>query len=316
MINLDFEQPVAELEAKLEELRRITSSGDVNVTDEVNRIEKKIDRLLKESYAKLTPAQKVQVARHPGRPHTLNYIEALFTDFQPLAGDRHFAEDRALIAGLARFHGRPVMVMGQERGHDTESRVKHNFGMAKPEGYRKAQRLMALADRFGLPIITFVDTAGAYPGVGAEERGQAEAIAKSIESCLRAKVPMISVIIGEGGSGGAIAIATTDRVLMLEHAVYSVISPEGCASILWRSGQHTADAATALKITAQDLKQLDVIDQIIPEPLGGAHRNPQKMIAGVGEAIEAALKPLLARSPATLKADRRSKYLAMGHKGL
>ncbi len=316
MINLDFEQPIAELEAKLEELRRITSSGDVNVTDEVNRIEKKIDRLLKESYAKLTPAQKVQVARHPGRPHTLNYIEALFTDFQPLAGDRHFAEDRALIAGLARFHGRPVMVMGQERGHDTESRVKHNFGMAKPEGYRKAQRLMALADRFGLPIITFVDTAGAYPGVGAEERGQAEAIAKSIESCLRATVPMISVIIGEGGSGGAIAIATTDRVLMLEHAIYSVISPEGCASILWRSGQHTADAATALKITAQDLKQLDVIDQIIPEPLGGAHRNPQKMIAVVGEAIEAALKPLLARSPATLKADRRSKYLAMGHKGL
>jgi acetyl-CoA carboxylase carboxyl transferase subunit alpha len=316
MINLDFEQPIAELEAKLEELRRITSSGDVNVTDEVNRIEKKIDRLLKESYAKLTPAQKVQVARHPGRPHTLNYIEALFTDFQPLAGDRHFAEDRALIAGLARFHGRPVMVMGQERGHDTESRVKHNFGMAKPEGYRKAQRLMALADRFGLPIITFVDTAGAYPGVGAEERGQAEAIAKSIESCLRATVPMISVIIGEGGSGGAIAIATTDRVLMLEHAVYSVISPEGCASILWRSGQHAADAATALKITAQDLKQLNVIDQIIPEPLGGAHRNPQKMIAVVGEAIEAALKPLLAHSPATLKADRRSKYLAMGHKGL
>lgn len=316
MINLDFEQPIAELEAKLEELRRITSSGDVNVTDEVNRIEKKIDRLLKESYAKLTPAQKVQVARHPGRPHTLNYIEALFTDFQPLAGDRHFAEDRALIAGLARFHGRPVMVMGQERGHDTESRVKHNFGMAKPEGYRKAQRLMALADRFGLPIITFVDTAGAYPGVGAEERGQAEAIAKSIESCLRATVPMISVIIGEGGSGGAIAIATTDRVLMLEHAIYSVISPEGCASILWRSGQHTADAATALKITAQDLKQLNVIDQIIPEPLGGAHRNPQKMIAVVGEAIEAALKPLLAFSPATLKSDRRSKYLAMGHKGL
>lgn len=316
MINLDFEQPIAELEAKLEELRRITSSGDVNVTDEVNRIEKKIDRLLKESYARLTPAQKVQVARHPGRPHTLNYIEALFTDFQPLAGDRHFAEDRALIAGLARFHGRPVMVMGQERGHDTESRVKHNFGMAKPEGYRKAQRLMALADRFGLPVITFVDTAGAYPGVGAEERGQAEAIAKSIESCLRATVPMISVIIGEGGSGGAIAIATTDRVLMLEHAIYSVISPEGCASILWRSGQHAADAATALKITAQDLKQLDVIDQIIPEPLGGAHRNPQKMIAVVGEAIEAALKPLLARSPATLKAERRSKYLAMGHKGL
>jgi acetyl-CoA carboxylase carboxyl transferase subunit alpha len=316
MITLDFEQPIAELEAKLEELRRLTSSGDINVTDEVNRIEKKRERLLKESYAKLNPAQKVQVARHPGRPHTMNYIEALFTDFQPLAGDRHFAEDRALIAGLGRFHGRPVVVMGQERGHDTESRVKHNFGMAKPEGYRKAQRLMALADRFGLPIITFVDTAGAYPGVGAEERGQAEAIAKSIESCLRAAVPMISVIIGEGGSGGAIAIATTDRVLMLEHAVYSVISPEGCASILWRSGQHAADAATALKITAQDLKQLDVIDQIIPEPLGGAHRNPQKMIAAVGEAIEAALKPLLARSPAALKADRRSKYLAIGHKGL
>lgn len=316
MLNLDFEQPIAELEAKLEELRRITSSGDVNVTDEVVRIEKKIERLLKESYAKLTPAQKVQVARHPGRPHTNTYIEALITDFQPLAGDRHFAEDRALIAGLGRFRGRPVVVMGQERGHDTESRVKHNFGMAKPEGYRKAQRLMSLAERFGLPIITFVDTAGAYPGVGAEERGQAEAIAKSIESCLRATVPIISVVIGEGGSGGAIAIATADRVLMLEHAIYSVISPEGCASILWRSSTHAAEAATALKITAQDLKQLEVIDEIIPEPVGGAHRNPQQMIAAVGEAIDAALRPLLARNPAALKADRRSKYLAIGHKGL
>lgn len=316
MLNLDFEQPIAELEAKNEELRRVSSGGGVNVAEEVARIEKKILRLLEETYAKLTPAQKVQVARHPNRPHTKDYIAALITDFQPLAGDRHFAEDAAIIGGLGRFNGQPVVVMGQERGNDTESRVKHNFGMAKPEGYRKAQRLLALADRFKLPVITLVDTAGAFPGVQAEERGQAEAIAKSIESCLRTEVPIISVVIGEGGSGGAIAIATADRVLMLEHSIYSVISPEGCASILWRSAANAAEAAAALRLTAQDLKQLGVIDDVIAEPLGGAHRDPQKIFAAVRDAVDLHLKELMTRNPAALKAERRQKFLAMGGKGL
>ncbi len=316
MLNLDFEQSIAELEAKKEELSRVSSSGEINIADEVARIEKKIERLLKDTYAKLTPAQKVQVARHPNRPHAKDYIDALFTDFQPLAGDRHYAEDAAIIGGLARFKGQAVVVMGQERGHDTESRVKHNFGMAKPEGYRKAQRLMALADRFHLPIITLVDTAGAFPGVQAEERGQAEAIAKSIESCLRAAVPIISVVIGEGGSGGAIAIATADRVYMLEHAIYSVISPEGCASILWRSAANAADAAAALRLTAQDLKQLGVIDGIIEEPVGGAHRDPATIQAAVSAMIDAGLQELLSRHPSALKAERRQKFLAMGSKGL
>ena len=315
-MNLDFEQPIAELEAKIEELRRLTSAGDVNIADEVSRLEKKIDRLLGEQYAKLTPAQKVQVARHPNRPHANDYISALITDYQPIAGDRFYSEDRAIVGGLGRFLGQAVVVMGQERGHDTETRVKHNFGMARPEGYRKAQRLMAMADRFSLPIITLVDTAGAYPGVGAEERGQAEAIAKSIESCLRATVPLVTVVIGEGGSGGAIALATADRVYMLEHAIYSVISPEGCASILWRSAQNAADAASALRLTAQDLKQLGVIDAVIKEPVGGAHRNRQLMISNVGETIASALQDLSSRNPAALKAERRAKFLAMGQKGL
>jgi acetyl-CoA carboxylase carboxyl transferase subunit alpha len=316
MLNLDFEQQIAELEAKNEELRRVSDGGGVNVAEEVARIEKKILRLLEETYAKLTPAQKVQVARHPNRPHTKDYIAALITDFQPLAGDRHYAEDAAIIGGLGRFNGQAVVVLGQERGNDTESRVKHNFGMAKPEGYRKAQRLLALADRFKLPVITLVDTAGAFPGVQAEERGQAEAIAKSIESCLRTEVPIISVVIGEGGSGGAIAIATADRVLMLEHAIYSVISPEGCASILWRSAANAAEAAAALRLTAQDLKQLGVIDDVIAEPLGGAHRDPQKVFAAVAAAIATQLKELMSRNPAALKAERRQKFLAMGSKGL
>ena len=316
MINLDFEQQIIEVEAKIEELRRLTSSGEVNIADEVARLEKKNERLLKEAYTKLTPAQKVQVARHPSRPHANDYIGTLITDYQPLAGDRHFAEDRAIVGGLGRLNGLPIVIMGQERGHDTDTRVKHNFGMAMPEGYRKAQRLMMLAERFRLPVVTLVDTAGAYPGVGAEERGQAEAIAKSIETCLRLTVPLVSVVIGEGGSGGAIAIATADRVLMLEHAIYSVISPEGCASILWRSAQNAADAAAALRLTAQDLKQLGVIDNIISESVGGAHRNRAAVIRTVGSAIEQNLRSLLARNPAALKADRRAKFLAMGQKGL
>lgn len=316
MSTLDFEQPIAELEAKKEELRRLTGAGDMDIAEEVLRLEKKIERLLKENYARLTPAQKVQVARHPNRPHAQDYIDALITDYQPLAGDRHFAEDRAIVGGLGRFNGRAVVIMGQERGHDTETRVKHNFGMARPEGYRKAQRLMALADRFALPIITLVDTAGAYPGVGAEERGQAEAIAKSIESCLRAEVPIVTVVIGEGGSGGAIAIATGDRIFMLEHSIYSVISPEGCASILWRSPQHAVDAAQALKLTAQDLKQLGVIDAVIEEPIGGAHRNRKDMIERVGAQIESALADLSERNVAALKQERRQKFLGMGQKGL
>jgi len=316
MSTLDFEQPIAELEAKIEELRRLTSAGDMNIADEVTRLDSKRERLLKEQYARLTPAQKVQVARHTNRPHAQDYIDGLIADYQPLAGDRHFAEDRAIVGGLGRFRGQPVVVMGQERGHDTETRVKHNFGMARPEGYRKAQRLMALADRFGLPIITLVDTAGAYPGVGAEERAQAEAIAKSIESCLRAEVPIITVVIGEGGSGGAIAIATGDRIFMLEHSIYSVISPEGCASILWRSAANAVDAAQALKLTAQDLKALGVIDGVIDEPLGGAHRDRKGMIERVGTAIEGALKDLSTRNSAALKQERRQKFLDMGKKGL
>ncbi len=316
MTYLDFEQPIVDVEAKIEELRRLSSSSDMNIADEVARLQKKVERLKKDAYAKLTPAQKMQVARHPNRPHTGHYIEALVTDYQPLAGDRHFAEDRAIVGGLGRISGRAVVIFGQERGHDTESRVRHNFGMAMPEGYRKAQRFIALAERFRLPIVTLVDTAGAYPGVGAEERGQAEAIASTIAACLRATVPIVSVIIGEGGSGGAIAIATADRVLMLEHAIYSVISPEGCASILWRSAQNAPEAAAALRLTAQDLKQLGVIDQIIPESSGGAHRNRDIVLGAVGAALESALRDLCARTPEALKAERRAKYLAMGQKGL
>ncbi|MFN8721620.1 MAG: acetyl-CoA carboxylase carboxyltransferase subunit alpha [Rhodospirillales bacterium] len=313
---LEFEKPIAELEGKIEELRHLTDAGDLNIADEVGKLQAKVEKLLQTTYAKLTPAQKVQVARHPNRPHALNYISALVTDFTPLAGDRAFAEDGAIIGGLGRFRGRSVVVIGQEKGHDTETRVKHNFGMAKPEGYRKAQRLMDLAARFHLPVVTLVDTAGAYPGVGAEERGQAEAIARSIERCLRLPVPIVSVVIGEGGSGGAIAVAAADRVLMLEHAVYSVISPEGCASILWRDPQMAQDAAVALRMTAQDLKQLGVIDQIVSEPMGGAHRSPADTMTAVADRVQAALDDLRALDPAELKARRRQKFLDMGAHGL
>ncbi len=313
---LEFEKPIAELEGKIEELRHLTDAGDLNIADEVGKLQAKVEKLLQTTYAKLTPAQKVQVARHPNRPHALDYVAALVTDFTPLAGDRAFAEDGAIIGGLGRFRGRSVVVIGQEKGHDTETRVKHNFGMAKPEGYRKAQRLMDLAGRFDLPVVTLVDTAGAYPGVGAEERGQAEAIARSIERCLRLPVPIVSVVIGEGGSGGAIALAAADRVLMLEHAVYSVISPEGCASILWRDPQMAQDAAVALRMTAQDLKQLGVIDAVVTEPMGGAHRSPADTMTAVGDRVQAALDELRVLDAAELKARRRQKFLDMGANGL
>lgn len=309
---LEFEKPIAELEGKIEELRHLSDDGEISIVDEVERLQSRVDKQLSQTYAKLTPWQKVQVARHPDRPHCLDYVNALITDFTPLAGDRAYAEDHAVIGGMGRFEGSSVVVIGQEKGHDTESRVKHNFGMARPEGYRKAQRLMDLADRFGLPVITFVDTAGAYPGVGAEERGQAEAIARSIESCLELKVPMVSLVIGEGGSGGAIAIAVADRVLMLEHSVYSVISPEGCASILWRDGAHATEAANALKLTAQDLLELGVIDEIVAEPVGAAHRDRPATIQAAGLAISKNLKELVSVDGAVLRQQRRDKFLKMG----
>jgi acetyl-CoA carboxylase carboxyl transferase subunit alpha len=313
---LDFEKPIAELESKVEELRHLSDGGDINIGEEVGRLEAKADRLLRQTYAKLTPWQKVLVARHPERPHCSDYIAGLVTDWTPLAGDRGYAEDQAVIGGLGRFRGRSVVVIGTEKGADTESRVRHNFGMARPEGYRKAQRLMALADRFQLPLLTLVDTAGAYPGIDAEARGQAEAIARSIETCLRIEVPFVAAIIGEGGSGGAIALAAANAVIMLEHAVYSVISPEGCSSILWRSAENAQDAAEALKITAQDLHRLGVIDTIVPEPLGGAHRRRLETITALGDALEAALKPLLALDGRTLRSQRRDKFLEMGKRGL
>jgi acetyl-CoA carboxylase carboxyl transferase subunit alpha len=270
---------------------------------------------LRQTYAKLTAWQKTQVARHPERPHFSHYVAGLFEHYTPLAGDRTFGDDRAIQGGLARFRGRSVVVIGHEKGTDTEGRVRHNFGMANPEGYRKSVRLMHLAERFGLPVLTLVDTPGAYPGVGAEERGQAEAIARAIETCLQVTVPLVGVIIGEGGSGGAVALAVADKVLMLEHAVYSVISPEGCAAILWRSGEEAPQAAEAMRLTAQDLSQLGVVDQVIPEPLGGAHRRPEETIAAVGEALEVALEPLLALSGAELRHQRRQKFLTMGKNG-
>ncbi|HYH18897.1 MAG TPA: acetyl-CoA carboxylase carboxyltransferase subunit alpha, partial [Azospirillum sp.] len=288
----------------------------INIADEVAKLQGKVDKLLRQTYAKLTPAQKVQVARHPNRPHCLDFVQGLVEDFTPLAGDRHFAEDQAVVGGLGRFRGRSVVVIGQEKGHDTESRVRHNFGMAKPEGYRKAQRLMQLAERFRLPVLTLVDTAGAFPGVQAEERGQAEAIAKSIESCLRVGVPLVAAVIGEGGSGGAIAIATADRVLMLEHAIYSVISPEGCASILWRSNDMAGEAATALRLTSQDLKELGVIDRVVNEPIGGAHRNPDATVQALGDAMEQSLEELDGLDADALRRKRREKFLEMGQKGL
>jgi len=313
---LDFEKPIAELEGKIEELRHLSGSGELNVVDEVGKLQGKLDRLLRQTYAKLTPWQKTQVARHPDRPHALDYIGTLIEEFTPLAGDRAFGEDRAIVGGLGRFRGRSLVVIGHEKGSSTETRIKHNFGMAKPEGYRKARRLMELADRFGLPVVTLVDTPGAYPGVEAEARGQAEAIARAIETCLAIEVPFVSVIIGEGGSGGAIALATANTVIMLEHAVYSVISPEGCASILWRDGEEAKTAAEALKMTAQDLMALGVIDQVIAEPLGGAHREPAHAVAAVGDAIEATLKNFDGHAGAALKARRREKFLAIGDKGL
>jgi acetyl-CoA carboxylase carboxyl transferase subunit alpha len=313
---LDFEKPLAELEGKIEELRHVSTSNEINIADEIARLEAKVDRVLRQTYAKLTPWQKVQLARHPDRPHGKAYIAGLIKEFTPLAGDRAFGEDRAVIGGLGRFRGRSVVVIAHEKGADTETRVRHNFGMAKPEGYRKARRLMDLAERFSLPVLTFVDTAGAWPGIDAEERGQAEAIARSIEACLQLQVPMIASIIGEGGSGGAIALAAGNKVLMLEHAVYSVITPEGCASILWRSAEKAQEAADALKLTAQDLLKLGVIDAVIPEPLGGAHREREPTVSALGDAIEAALRPLVSLDGPSLRAQRREKFLAMGNRGL
>jgi acetyl-CoA carboxylase carboxyl transferase subunit alpha len=312
---LDFEAPVAELEGKIAELRALAQSdASVSIADDIKSLEAKAAKLLASLYTDLNPWQKSQVARHRQRPHALDYIKSLITDFVPLAGDRKFAEDEAVVGGLGRFKGQGIVVIGQEKGDDTQSRLKHNWGMARPEGYRKAVRLMEMADRFSLPVITLVDTSGAYPGVDAEERGQAEAIARSTDCCLSLGVPLISVIIGEGGSGGAIAIATGNAVLMLEHAIYSVISPEGAASILWRDPARAKDAATALKITAQDLKKLGIIDTIIPEPTGGAHRNHIKMIGAVGDAIASNLQSYAAVSADVLRTQRREKYLGMGRR--
>ena len=313
---LEFEKPIAELEGKIEELRHLANADDMNIADEVAKLQGKADKLLRQTYGKLTAWQRTLVARHQDRPHFGDYVGALVEEWTPLAGDRNFADDRAILGGLGRFRGRSVVVMGHEKGADTATRVQHNFGMARPEGYRKAQRFMDLADRFRLPVVALVDTPGAYPGIDAEARGQAEAIARSIETCLRIRVPLVAVVIGEGGSGGAIALATGNRVLMLEHAVYSVISPEGCASILWRDGTLAKEAAEALKMTADDLLKLGVIDEIVPEPLGGAHRDRPKMIASLGDAIETALTELSRQDGARLRAERREKYLNMGKKGL
>ena len=313
---LEFEKPIAELEGKIEELRHLVDSGEINIAEEVTKLQGKVDRLLRQIYSKLSPWEKTLVARHSDRPHALDYIGALIEDFTPLAGDRAFGDDPAIVGGLGRFRGHSVVVMGHEKGADTEERVKHNFGMARPEGYRKAQRLMNLADRFHLPVITLVDTPGAYPGIDAEARGQAEAIARSIETCLGLHVPLISVIIGEGGSGGAIALAAANKVFMLEHAIYSVISPEGCASILWRNGDLAKDAAEALKLTAQDLLALGVIDKMIPEPLGGAHRNHKAAFSVVGEAIDEALQDLAGVDGGIIKSRRREKFLELGQQGL
>ncbi|MDR6847675.1 MAG: acetyl-CoA carboxylase carboxyltransferase subunit alpha [Sphingomonas sp.] len=309
---LDFEKPIAELQARIDELRETAAEGTVDIDAEVARLQAKSDKLLRDTYAKLTPWQKTQVARHGERPHFKHYVAGLFQDFLPLAGDRAFGDDQAILGGFATLRGRRVLVIGHEKGDDTASRLRHNFGMGKPEGYRKAIRLMQLADRFGLPVVTLVDTSGAFPGVQAEERGQAEAIARSTEMCLSLGVPMVAAVVGEGGSGGAIALAAGNTVLMFEHAVYSVISPEGCASILWRTADKAADAAEAMKVTAQDLKGLGVIDTIVPEPLGGAQRNPGAAIAALGNAIDAALSNLDGQSPAELRRSRRAKFLAMG----
>jgi acetyl-CoA carboxylase carboxyl transferase subunit alpha len=309
---LDFEKPVGELEQKIEELRAMQASGDVSVTDEIERLEAKATETLTELYDNLTPWQKTQVARWPTRPHCLDYVAALITDFTPLAGDRKFGDDEAIVGGFGRFQGESVCIIGQEKGSTTESRLKHNFGMARPEGYRKAVRLMEMADRFNIPVIALVDTAGAYPGIGAEERGQAEAIARSTDACLMLGVPNVAVILGEGGSGGAIAIATANKVLMLEHAIYSVISPEGAASILWHDTSKAQDAATNMKITAEDLMRFGVIDEIVPEPVGGAHRDPPAAIQATGTAIGNALAGLAGLGREAVRHARREKFLNIG----
>ncbi len=309
---LDFEKPISELQARIDELRETASGGEVNIEAEVARLQAKSDKFLKDAYSRLTPWQKTQVARHPERPHFKHYVARLIQDFMPLGGDRAFADDQAIQGGLGRFRGRRVMVIGHEKGDDTASRIKHNFGMGKPEGYRKAIRLVQLADKFGIPVLTLVDTSGAFPGMEAEERGQAEAIARSTEACVNLGVPMVASILGEGGSGGAVALAAGNRVLMMEHAVYSVISPEGCASILWRTADKAADAAEAMKVTAQHLKELGVIDAIVPEPLGGAQRDHAAAIDGLGDAIERALTEMDGQSAESLRQSRRAKFLAMG----
>ena len=314
---LEFEKPLAEIEGKAEELRAMAKTNrGMDVSNEAEALDRKADAALKDLYKTLTPWQKCLVARHPDRPHCKDYVEALFTEFTSLAGDRAFADDHAVIGGIARFNDQPVVVIGHEKGNDTKTRIVHNFGMARPEGYRKAIRLMDLADRFRLPVITLVDTPGAYPGKGAEERGQAEAIARSTEKCLSIGVPLISVVIGEGGSGGAVAFASANRVAMLEHSVYSVISPEGCASILWKDAEKMREAAEALRLTAQDLQKLGVIDRIVKEPLGGAQRAPREAIDAVGKAIETMLKELSGKKPEALIKDRRQKFLDIGTKGL
>ncbi|MEM6355615.1 MAG: acetyl-CoA carboxylase carboxyltransferase subunit alpha [Pseudomonadota bacterium] len=314
---LDFEKGVAELAGKAQELRALVDqSPELEVAEEAGRLEARADAMLENLYKDLSPWQKCQVARHPGRPHALDYIRGLFNDYTPLAGDRNFAEDHAIVGGLARFRDRPVVVLGHEKGADTRTRLERNFGMARPEGYRKAVRLMDLAHRFHLPLISLVDTPGAYPGKGAEERGQAEAIARATEKCLALGTPFVSVIIGEGGSGGAVALATANRVAMLEHAVYSVISPEGCASILWKNAEKMREAAQALRLTASDLETLGVVDRVIEEPVGGAQRAPEKAVEATGDAIAALLAELDGLDPATLRADRRQKFLAMGDRSL
>lgn len=314
---LEFEKPLAEIEGKAEELRAMArTGGGMDLTKEAEALDRKAETALRDLYKNLSAWQKCQVARHPDRPHCKDYIEGLFSEYTSLAGDRAFADDQAVMGGIARFQDQPVMVIGHEKGNDTKSRIERNFGMARPEGYRKAIRLMDLADRFRLPVITLVDTPGAYPGKGAEERGQAEAIARSTEKCLAIGVPLISVVIGEGGSGGAVALATANRLAMLEHSVYSVISPEGCASILWKNAEKMREAADALRLTAQDLQKLGIIDRIVKEPTGGAQRAPKETVDAVGKAIEAMLKELSGKSPAALIKDRRQKFLDMGTKGL
>jgi acetyl-CoA carboxylase carboxyl transferase subunit alpha len=312
---MEFEKPIAEVENRIAELKAfIDSENSAAISEEISKLQQKAQQMLAETYAKLSPWQKTQVARHPERPHTLDFIRHLIEEFTPLAGDRYFAEDAAIVGGVGRFGGRSVVLMGHEKGSDTETRIKHNFGMARPEGYRKAARLMEMADRFSLPVITFIDTAGAYPGIGAEERGQAEAIARSTDRCLGLGVPIVAVVIGEGGSGGAVAIATANRILMLEHAIYTVASPEAAASILWRDAARAIDAATNMKITAQDLSQFKVIDVIIPEPVGGAHRDPDQAIKTTGDAIAKAVAEFDGKAPVEIRKQRHDRFMEIGRR--